>query len=116
MLTRRIAIDRIRSKGYKARGREVSVSAEVLESRSVNSTTSEDEHWKRHTSRRVHQALESMDETHRVLIRLSYFEGMSHSVMAEHLDHIERLLNLTPDEAKKPADLVSILLKGPSRG
>ncbi len=33
------------------------------------------------------------------------------AAMARHLGHIEDLLNLTPDEPRKPADLQSILLK-----
>jgi len=33
------------------------------------------------------------------------------AAMAEHLNHIENLLNLTPDEIRKPAKLRSILLK-----
>lgn len=37
------------------------------------------------------------------------------TAMAEHLDHIENLLNLTPDETRKPAKLRSILLKESSR-
>ena len=36
------------------------------------------------------------------------------AAMTEHLGHIEKLLNLTPDETKKPADLLSVLLKEPS--
>lgn len=37
------------------------------------------------------------------------------TAMAEHLSHIEDLLNLTPDEPRKPANSLSILLKEPSR-
>jgi DNA-binding GntR family transcriptional regulator len=36
------------------------------------------------------------------------------TAMTEHLNHIENLLNLTPDEPGKPTDLRSILLEIPS--
>ena len=38
------------------------------------------------------------------------------AVMAEHLNHIENLLDLASTEARKPASLRSILLKEPSPG
>ena len=82
MLTRRVAIDRTRSRGYKARKREVTVVAE-FETTPANGP--EAPHWQSHRSRQVHKAMAGLDESHQVLIRLSYFEGLSHSNMAEHL-------------------------------
>ena len=86
MVTRRIAIDRTRSRSFKTRGREVSVAGDALPAAENPAFTPDELHLSKHASRRVRQAVSDLDEPYRVLIQLSYFEGMTHSGMAAHLD------------------------------
>ena len=85
MLTRRIAIDRTRSRSYKNRESEVS-SAMTPEIHTDDvSSTADERHLLRFQTRRVNRALEELDEGQRHLIQMSYFEGLSHSSMASEL-------------------------------
>lgn len=84
MLTRRIAIDRTRSRSFKARAREVT-DVDLAGVSVEGSPAADEQHLQSHRWRRVHQALADLDEPYRVLISLSYFEGMTHTSMAEHL-------------------------------
>lgn len=88
MLTRRVAIDRTRSRGYKARKREVTV---VAEFETTPAAGPEAPHLQSHRSRRVRKAMADLDESHQVLLRLSYFEGRSHSNMAAYEDATQLL-------------------------
>jgi RNA polymerase sigma-70 factor (ECF subfamily) len=84
-IARRLAIDRTRSKGYSARKKEVDMDA-VGENPGASDTYEQeaqlidDEH-----RRTVSGALSTLDEAHRDVIELAYFEGMSHSRIAEQL-------------------------------
>jgi len=80
-LTRRLAIDRTRSRSFRARGREapleaVSASASNSGSESVTNSAEANE---------VLAALEQLEPTYRDVIRLSYYEGLSHSSIATKL-------------------------------
>ncbi|MBD3257800.1 sigma-70 family RNA polymerase sigma factor [candidate division GN15 bacterium] len=85
MITRRLAIDRTRSRAYKARQQEVAVGTGAIDG-DGSLKSSDDHHLQNAQSRRVQEALKQLDEPYRDLIRLSYFEGMSHSGIADHLD------------------------------
>ncbi len=85
-IARRLAIDRTRSKYYKDRGREVDIeshnadnSENVMVGDNADTTTAGIE------AREIKEALDQIGDTHRELIRLSYFEGYSHSMIAEKL-------------------------------
>lgn len=82
MLTRRLAIDRTRSRIYKQHAREAPA-AERMNPEPCQD--SDQAHWYGHRKRQVQLALAELDESHREIIRLSYYEGMSHSHMAEAL-------------------------------
>lgn len=80
-LTRRLAIDRTRSRSFRARGRETSIDA-VAASASHDggaSVTMSAE------ANEVLAALEQLDPVYRDVIRLSYYEGLSHSGIASKL-------------------------------
>lgn len=77
-MTRRLAIDKTRSRSFKARGREASLdvtpaSASTDGSAAVLSAE----------ANQVLDALKQLDEPYREVIRLSYYEGLSHSRIAE---------------------------------
>jgi len=77
-ITRRIAIDRIRSKQYKSSGREVSI--DMLDDKSSNAP----DHGEQYAiSSDVAKALNQLDAVHRDIIKLSYYEGLSHSMIAD---------------------------------
>jgi RNA polymerase sigma-70 factor (ECF subfamily) len=77
-ITRRIAIDRIRSKRYKSSGREISI--DILDDKS-SSTPDHGEQFA--ISSDVTKALNQLNTIHRDIIKLSYYEGLSHSMIAE---------------------------------
>jgi len=86
-ITRRLAIDRIRSKHYKSGSREVSLDAPAEggavvqvaavsgESVTIGAETND-----------VIAALNQLGGPHREVIQLSYFEGLSHSKIASQLN------------------------------
>jgi RNA polymerase sigma-70 factor (ECF subfamily) len=77
-ITRRIAIDRIRSKRYKSSGREISI--DILNDKSSNAP----DHGEQFAiSSDVTKALNQLDTIHRDIIKLSYYEGLSHSMIAD---------------------------------
>lgn len=80
-MTRRLAIDRTRSKGFKARGREVDIDgvaqAPAPGAAKVDATVQ---------AREIVSALDQLQPKYRELIELSYFQGLSHSQIAEQLD------------------------------
>ena len=81
-MARRLAIDRTRSKQHKARERSVSLdvvaesSARGAEEAVVGSAEAAE----------VRSAIMKLDPPHREVIELAYFGGMSHSMIAAHLD------------------------------
>jgi len=79
-MTRRLAIDKTRSRTFKARGREASIDvlpsvASVDGGAAVLSAE----------ANQVLEALNRLDEQYREVIRLSYYEGLSHSGIASRL-------------------------------
>lgn len=86
-IARRMAIDRTRSKEYKGRMREVDFD-KVPAGDGDNSTsmTVGVDPEAGAEARRVKEALDQLGDSHRQLIHLSYYEGLSHSKIAERLD------------------------------
>ena len=86
-ITRRKAIDRLKSKSFKKRSKEVVFSAEDIDnnpdriygSRNDNTVMSEE-------VKIVNNALNKLDESQRQVIQLSYYEGLSHSRIADQLN------------------------------
>ncbi|MCH7946883.1 MAG: sigma-70 family RNA polymerase sigma factor [candidate division Zixibacteria bacterium] len=86
-MTRRQAIDRTRSKGYKSQSRNVELSVQVDEavsSRDYSNPT--DEMLLRLQSGEVKSALANLNEKHLEVINLSYYQSMSHSEIAAQLE------------------------------
>ena len=80
-LTRRLAIDRTRSRSSRARGRETPIDA-IAASASHDGGTSVTISAE---ANEVLAALEQLEPVYRDVIRLSYYEGLSHSVIATKL-------------------------------
>ncbi len=86
-ITRRLAIDRTRSKHFKAAAKGVDiedVSEEKLGSASVAAAT--DRVTQNLQAEEVMSALKQLESQYREVIELSYFEGLSHAKIANHLD------------------------------
>ncbi len=79
-MTRRLAIDRTRSRTYRARGREAPIDAVPAVATAGGNTAALSAE-----AGQVLEALERLDEPYRELIRLSYYEGLSHSGIASRL-------------------------------
>ena len=79
-ITRRLAIDRTRSRSFRARARETSLEAAASASRdgAENIALSAQ-------ANEVLAALEQLDPAYRDVIRMSYYEGLSHSGIATQL-------------------------------
>jgi RNA polymerase sigma-70 factor (ECF subfamily) len=80
-MTRRLAIDRTRSRSFRARGREESLDA-------IAASTSRDGGASVTMSAEANEvlaALEQLEPVYRDVIRLSYYEGLSHSNIASKL-------------------------------
>lgn len=80
-LTRRLAIDRTRSRSYRARGREASLEAVA----STASNSGSESITNSAEANEVLAALEQLDPAYRDVIRMSYYEGLSHSTIATKL-------------------------------
>jgi RNA polymerase sigma-70 factor (ECF subfamily) len=80
VITRRLAIDRTRSRMYRAGTREIEPTSET-EFGSVSASTVSGQA----EGREVLEALGKLESRHREIIRLSYFEGLSHSRIADRL-------------------------------
>lgn len=86
-LTRRLAIDRTRSKHFKAAAKGVDIDGvadEQLGSASV--TVATDRVTQNLQAEEVMNALQQLESRYREVIELSYFEGLSHAKIANHLD------------------------------
>lgn len=87
IITRRLAIDKTRSRQFKSRSKEVSLEAVDAASnlgdrhekgaRNIESMVDTD---------RISEALNQLSNTQREMIKLSYYEGLSHSKIADRLD------------------------------
>ena len=76
-MTRRLAIDRTRSRGFRARSRETSLEAAAsTDGKGADDITLSAE------ANEVLAALEQLDPVYRDVIRMSYYEGLSHSGIA----------------------------------
>ncbi len=80
-ITRRLAIDRTRSRQFKSRGRESSLEA-VGDTHSSNDDAIDN--WVE--AGEVLDAMRQLDGTYQDVIRLSYYEGLSHAQIASKLD------------------------------
>ncbi|MCI0451428.1 MAG: sigma-70 family RNA polymerase sigma factor [Candidatus Latescibacteria bacterium] len=80
-MTRRLAIDRTRSRSFRARGREAPLEAVAGSASDAgrDSVTNSAE------ANEVLAALEQLEPAYREVIRLSYYEGLSHSGIATKL-------------------------------
>ncbi len=79
-ITRRLAIDRTRSRAFRARGRETSLEAVAsTDGRGADDIVLSAE------ANQVLAALEQLDPVYRDVIRMSYYEGLSHSGIASKL-------------------------------
>ncbi|MCH7762090.1 sigma-70 family RNA polymerase sigma factor [candidate division TA06 bacterium] len=86
-VARRLAIDRTRSKLFKAYKSEVSlVAVNMDEARGDEKGDSASHLIKTEEARIVTKALSSLPEKHRQMIDLAYYEGLSHSKIALRLD------------------------------
>jgi RNA polymerase sigma-70 factor (ECF subfamily) len=79
-MTRRLAIDKTRSRTFKSRGREASIDA-LPSSAAVDGAAA----VLSAEANQVLEALNRLDEQYREVIRLSYYEGLSHSGIASRL-------------------------------
>ncbi|HEU4364830.1 MAG TPA: sigma-70 family RNA polymerase sigma factor [Candidatus Krumholzibacteria bacterium] len=79
-MTRRLAIDKTRSRSYQARAREASIDV-VPATAAVDGTAA----VLSAEANQVLDALNRLDEPYREVIRLSYYEGLSHSGIASRL-------------------------------
>lgn len=79
-LTRRLAIDRTRSRSFRARARETS-----LEAAASADGAGADHIALSAEANEVLAALEQLDPVYRDVIRMSYYEGLSHSGIASKL-------------------------------
>ena len=85
-MARRLAIDKTRSRQHKSRGREVSIDDTAGAAPRPEAAVAGELVTAGVQAREVLDALERLDENHREVIRLSYFEGLSHSKIASHLN------------------------------
>ena len=88
-MARRQAIDRTRSKRFKARNREVNLATTPMEARGANShdlSSGSSPAVRNEEKVMVKEALGQLDETYREVVELSFFEGLSHSKIAARLD------------------------------
>jgi len=83
-MTRRAAIDRTRSKTFKSRAREAELDDMIRDTAHKGGSASSDG-VAAVEAREVLDALSRLDGPHREVIWLSYFEGLSHSKIADHL-------------------------------
>jgi RNA polymerase sigma-70 factor (ECF subfamily) len=84
-MTRRLAIDRTRSKHFKSRNREISLDGMILDGAYEKRGGDRNSGVNHAQAREVLDALNRLDGPHREVIQLSYFEGLSHSKIADHL-------------------------------
>lgn len=75
-MTRRLAIDKTRSRSFRSRGREAPIEAAAAAPAGGSSALLSTE------ANEVLTALDQLDEPYREVIRLSYYEGLSHSGIA----------------------------------
>jgi RNA polymerase sigma-70 factor (ECF subfamily) len=87
VMTRRLAIDKTRSKQYKMRSREASLEmADASGKLGEGHEEGERKIVMAAEATRISKALGQLDDSLREVIQLSYYEGLSHSKIAERLD------------------------------
>ncbi|GAB4329329.1 MAG: sigma-70 family RNA polymerase sigma factor [Candidatus Zixiibacteriota bacterium] len=84
-IARRLAIDKTRSRSYSARSKEVELTDGHHNPGHNASATQEDALIAKEERVTVGSALSALDAQHRDVINLAYFEGLSHSGIAERL-------------------------------
>jgi RNA polymerase sigma-70 factor (ECF subfamily) len=77
-ITRRIAIDRLRSRQFKSSGRDVSI--DVLDEKSSNRPNHGEQFA---ITSDISKALNQLDIAHQEIIKLSYYDGLSQSMIAD---------------------------------
>lgn len=88
VLARRLAIDRTRSKGYKAHWREISLDNHD----NLADPSGSDHHSPDHRliaeqeGSRLRNAIGGLDDSRREVLFLAYYEGLSHGEIARHLE------------------------------
>lgn len=80
-MARRMAIDRIRSRSYQDARREESL--ETMARAEEETAGGDGDSWDLAKKSLLSGALEKLHPTHRELLHLSYYEGMSHTMIAE---------------------------------
>jgi RNA polymerase sigma-70 factor (ECF subfamily) len=86
-IARRMAIDRTRSKHYKGRMREVTFDKELAGDHMESvSTAAGIDPTAGAQARQVKEALDQLGDNHREVVVMSYFDGLSHSMIAERLN------------------------------
>jgi len=84
-ITRNKAIDRLRSKGFKNRSREIDIervfdlSSDSSSNPEKNASMSQEQH-------EISNALQTLNQNQRDLIEFAYFRGYSQSELAEHFN------------------------------
>jgi RNA polymerase sigma-70 factor (ECF subfamily) len=85
-MTRRLAIDRTRSRLFKSREREANLDDMIRDGAYRSRGDSGEAAMADVNAREVLDALNRLDGPHREVIQLSYFEGLSHSKIADQLE------------------------------
>jgi RNA polymerase sigma-70 factor (ECF subfamily) len=86
-ITRRLSIDRTRSRQYRSQTRETSIeTADTGGALASQQADGERQIMQAVQTTEIAGALERLSESHREIIQLSYYEGLSHSKIAERLN------------------------------
>ena len=87
VLARRLAIDRTRSKGYKAYRRELSIDnqGDFAASFSANGDHPGERLIAKQDTDRLRNAIGNLEDGRRQVLFLAYYEGLSHGEIARHL-------------------------------
>lgn len=85
-VTRRLAIDKTRSKQFRSAGREVTLDVESeIQNSAVGGGNLESEVINRSASRQIMAAMRNLNDPLREVIQLAYYDGLSHTRIAERL-------------------------------
>lgn len=85
-VTRRLAIDKTRSKQFRSAGREVSLDLEnEIQKSEASGGDLETEVINRFASRQIMEAMRNLNDPLREVIQLAYYDGLSHSRISERL-------------------------------
>lgn len=85
-VTRRLAIDKTRSKQFRSAGREVTLDiVSEIQNSAVGGGNLESEVKNRSASRQIMAAMQNLNDPLREVIQLAYYDGLSHTRIAERL-------------------------------